>query len=74
MEFYLLQNGIVMEGGDKTLTLAIKDAPLVTLYKSNTVGADVVAYYDTLQAAVDDAKDQQHIVVDQNYKGSMTEL
>ena len=30
MEFYLLQNGIVMEGKEKTLTLAIKDAPLVT--------------------------------------------
>ena len=30
MEFYLLQNGIVMEGKDKVLTLAIKDAPLVT--------------------------------------------
>ncbi|MDE7188197.1 MAG: hypothetical protein K2O13_11925 [Lachnospiraceae bacterium] len=30
MEFYLLQNGIVMEGREKTLTLAIKDAPLVT--------------------------------------------
>ncbi len=30
MEFYLLQNGIVLEGRDKTVTLAIKDAPLVT--------------------------------------------
>lgn len=30
MEFYLLQNGIVMEGEEKTLILAIKDAPLVT--------------------------------------------
>lgn len=47
-----------------------KDAPLVTLYASN--GGALVAYYDTLQAAVDDAKDQQYIVVDQNYKGSMT--
>lgn len=30
MEFYLLQNGIVMEGKEKVLTLAVKDAPLVT--------------------------------------------
>lgn len=30
MEFYLLQNGIVLEGKEKTVTLAIKDAPLVT--------------------------------------------
>ncbi|MGN1142386.1 MAG: hypothetical protein ACI4TF_14400 [Oliverpabstia sp.] len=30
MEFYLLQNGIVLEGADKVVTLAIKDAPLVT--------------------------------------------
>lgn len=30
MEFYLLQNGIVLEGVDKTVTVAIKDAPLVT--------------------------------------------
>lgn len=29
MEFYLLQNGIVMEGREKTLILAVKDAPLV---------------------------------------------
>lgn len=65
---------IITHAGNNGLgTLVInKDAPLVTLYKSNTVSADVVAYYDTLQAAVDDAKDQQHIVVDQNYKGSMT--
>lgn len=64
---------ITHAGNNGLGTLVInKDAPLVTLYKSNTVGADVVAYYDTLQAAVDDAKDQQHIVVDQNYKGSMT--
>lgn len=64
---------ITHAGNNGLGTLVInKDAPLVTLYKSNTVSADVVAYYDTLQAAVDDAKDQQHIVVDQNYKGSMT--
>ncbi len=30
MEFYLLQNGVVMEGSEKTLVLAVKDAPLVT--------------------------------------------
>lgn len=29
-EFYLVQNGIVLDGKDKTLTIAIKDAPLVT--------------------------------------------
>lgn len=29
-EFYLLQNGIVMEGAKKDVILAIKDAPLVT--------------------------------------------
>lgn len=64
---------ITHAGNNGLGTLVInKDAPLVALYKSNTVSADVVAYYDTLQAAVDDAKDQQHIVVDQNYKGSMT--
>lgn len=30
MEFYLIQNGIVMDGKEKTLTIAVKDAPLVT--------------------------------------------
>lgn len=30
MEFYLLQNGIVLDGGEKTVTIAIKDTPLVT--------------------------------------------
>lgn len=30
MEFYLIQNGIVMDGKEKTLTVAVKDAPLVT--------------------------------------------
>lgn len=30
MEFYLLQNGIILEGTDKTVTIAVKDAPLVT--------------------------------------------
>lgn len=52
-----------------------KDEPLVKLYSGHSNGTPagaVLAYYDTLQAAVDDAKDQQHIVVDQNYKGSMT--
>lgn len=29
-EFYLIQNGIVLDGKDKTLTLAVKDTPLVT--------------------------------------------
>lgn len=62
---------ITHAGNNGLGTLVInKDAPLVTLYASN--GGALVAYYDTLQAAVDDAKDQQYIVVDQNYKGSMT--
>lgn len=30
MEFYLVQNGIVLEGKDKTITVAVKDAPLLT--------------------------------------------
>ncbi|MBS6194070.1 MAG: hypothetical protein KH828_00635 [Clostridiales bacterium] len=30
MEFYLLQNGIVLEGKEKMITVAVKDAPLVT--------------------------------------------
>ena len=29
-EFYLIQNGIVLEGAEKNLVLAVKDAPLVT--------------------------------------------
>ncbi len=29
-EFYLLQNGIVMEGAGKTVVISVKDAPLVT--------------------------------------------
>lgn len=30
MDFYLLQNGIVLEGEEKTVTVAVKDTPLVT--------------------------------------------
>ena len=30
MDFYLLQNGVILEGRDKTVTVAIKDTPLVT--------------------------------------------
>lgn len=30
MEFYLLQNGVVLEGRDKTVTVAVRDTPLVT--------------------------------------------
>ena len=67
---------ITHAGNNGLGTLVInKDAPLVALYSghANGVPAGVaLAYYDSLQAAVDDAKDQQHIVVDQNYKGSMT--
>ncbi|WMJ85893.1 hypothetical protein [Anaerocolumna sp. MB42-C2] len=29
-EFYLLQNGIVMEGADKEVIISVKDAPLIT--------------------------------------------
>lgn len=49
-----------------------KTVPLVELYVSKDPTAVLVARYNTLQAAVDDAKDGQHISVDQNYKGSMT--
>lgn len=45
------------------------DVPLVQRLDKKE-GGTVQAYYDTLQAAVDDAKDGQHINVDQNYKGS----
>ncbi|QHQ59931.1 glycosyl hydrolase [Anaerocolumna sedimenticola] len=30
-EFYLLQNGVVMEGADKDVIISVKDAPLITL-------------------------------------------
>ena len=67
---------ITHAGNNGLGTLVInKDAPLVALYSGHANGVPAgaaLAYYDTLQAAVDDAKDQQHIVVDQNYKGSMT--
>lgn len=67
---------ITHAGNNGLGTLVInKDAPLVALYSGHANGVpagDALAYYDSLQAAVDDAKDQQHIVVDQNYKGSMT--
>lgn len=66
---------ITHAGNNGLGTLVInKDEPLVKLYggQANGVPAgDVLAYYDSLQAAVDDAEDQQYIVVDQNYKGSM---
>ena len=45
--------------------------PLITLYSSKQSNIPI-AYFDTLQAAVNDAQDQQHIDVDQNYKGSMS--
>lgn len=45
-------------------------ASLVTLYESKQSNAAVRGYYDTLQAAVDDAKNGEHINVDANYKGS----
>lgn len=67
---------ITHAGNNGLGTLVInKDAPLVALYSGHANGVPAgaaLAYYDSLQAAVDDAKDQQHIVVDQNYKGSMT--
>lgn len=66
---------ITHAGSNGLGTLVInKDEPLVKLYggQANGVPVDnVLAYYDSLQAAVDDAEDQQYIVVDQNYKGSM---
>lgn len=77
---YVSANGaattITHAGNNGLGTIVInKDEPLVKLYSGHSNGTPagaVLAYYDTLQAAVDDAKDQQHIVVDQNYKGSMT--
>lgn len=44
------------------------NAPMVTLSPSDP--GDLVSYYDTLQAAVDDAKENGYITVDANYKGS----
>ena len=66
---------ITHAGNNGLGTLVInKDEPLVKLYGGQANGVpvgNVLAYYDSLQAAVDDAEDQQYIVVDQNYKGSM---
>lgn len=45
------------------------EAALVKLYSDSTK-ATTLGEYDTLQAAVDDAKEGQYIDVDANYKGS----
>ena len=40
----------------------------VTRYESKAAGADVEGYYDTLQAAVDQTEEGQHLVVEAGYK------
>lgn len=50
-------------------------APMVSLWKNKPTGtspnaSDLLGYYETLQAAVDDAEEGQYIDVDANYKGS----
>lgn len=46
-------------------------APMVSLWKNKPTNAsDLLGYYETLQAAVDDAEEGQYIDVDANYKGS----
>ena len=71
----------VSHAGNSLGTMVIsKSAPLVTLYASCTADSDgkitglgaVLGYYSTLQAAVDDAKNNQHINVDKSYTGSMS--
>ena len=50
-------------------------APMVSLWKKKPTrtspnASDLLGYYETLQAAVDDAEEGQYIDVDANYKGS----
>lgn len=50
-------------------------APMVSLWKikpatTSPNASDLLGYYETLQAAVDDAEEGQYIDVDANYKGS----
>ena len=50
-------------------------APMVSLWKNKPTttppnASDPLGYYETLQAAVDDAEEGQYIDVDANYKGS----
>lgn len=50
-------------------------APMVSLWKNKPTttppnASDLLGYYETLQAAVDDAEEGQYIDVDANYKGS----
>lgn len=62
--------GITHAGSTGLGTVVInKTAPLVILYEDATK-TTAVGRYDTLQAAVDDAKEGQRIVVDVSYKGS----